>query len=121
MKSKIYNSCCKHPRFGAPRTPPSFSSMGHAQFPISSPATGLVHFYFWYEVSCIHLASGKEPTCQCRKHNDILVPSLGQKDPLEEGTATHSSILAWRIPWTAIVHRVTLRVRIQLNGLSMHA
>ena len=26
--------------------------------------------------------------------------SLGQKDPLEEGMATHSSILAWRIPWT---------------------
>ena len=25
---------------------------------------------------------------------------LGQEDPLEEGTATHSSILAWRITWT---------------------
>ena len=25
---------------------------------------------------------------------------LGQEDPLEEGIATHSSILAWRIPWT---------------------
>ena len=25
---------------------------------------------------------------------------LGWEDPLEEGTATHSSILAWRIPWT---------------------
>ena len=24
----------------------------------------------------------------------------GQEDPLEEGTATYSSILAWRIPWT---------------------
>ena len=28
------------------------------------------------------------------------VLSLGQEDPLEEGMATHSSILAWRIPWT---------------------
>ena len=28
------------------------------------------------------------------------VPSLGGEDPLEEGMATHSSILAWRIPWT---------------------
>ena len=28
------------------------------------------------------------------------VPSLGQEDLLEEGMATHSSILAWRIPWT---------------------
>ena len=25
---------------------------------------------------------------------------LGSEDPLEEGAATHSSILAWRIPWT---------------------
>ena len=38
------------------------------------------------------------------------LPSLGQKDPLEEGTATHSSILAWRIPvdrgaWWATVQR----------------
>ena len=27
------------------------------------------------------------------------VQSLGQEDPLEKGMATHSSILAWRIPW----------------------
>ena len=31
---------------------------------------------------------------------ETRVQSLGQKDPLERGTATHSSILAWRIPWT---------------------
>ena len=30
----------------------------------------------------------------------MWVLSLGSEDPLEEGTATHSSILAWRIPWT---------------------
>ena len=29
-----------------------------------------------------------------------MVQSLGQEDPLEEGMATHSSILAWRVPWT---------------------
>ena len=28
------------------------------------------------------------------------VPLSGQKDPLEKGMATHSNILAWRIPWT---------------------
>ena len=28
------------------------------------------------------------------------VCSLGQEDPLEKGMTTHSSILAWRIPWT---------------------
>ena len=31
---------------------------------------------------------------------DTWVQSLGGEDPLEEGMATHSSILAWRIPWT---------------------
>ena len=31
---------------------------------------------------------------------EIWVRSLGQEDPLEKGTATHSSLLAWRIPWT---------------------
>ena len=30
----------------------------------------------------------------------MLVQSLGQEDPLEEGMTTHSSILAWEIPWT---------------------
>ena len=40
------------------------------------------------------------------------VPSLGWEDPLEEGMATHSSILAWRIPvdrgtWHAAVHGLT--------------
>ena len=31
---------------------------------------------------------------------EINVRSLGWEDPLEKGTAIHSSILAWRIPWT---------------------
>ena len=31
---------------------------------------------------------------------ETWVQSLGWEDPLEEGTATHSSIFAWRIPWT---------------------
>ena len=30
---------------------------------------------------------------------EMGVQSLGEEDPLEEGMATHSSILAWRIPW----------------------
>ena len=43
---------------------------------------------------------------------ETWVRSLGQEDPLEEGMATHSSILAWRIPvdrgtWRAAVHGVT--------------
>ena len=31
---------------------------------------------------------------------EMPVRSLGQEDPLEKGMATHSSILAWGIPWT---------------------
>ena len=31
---------------------------------------------------------------------ETWVQSLSWEDPLEKGTATHSSILAWRIPWT---------------------
>ena len=31
---------------------------------------------------------------------EISVQSLGQEDPLEKETATHSGILAWDIPWT---------------------
>ena len=43
---------------------------------------------------------------------ETWVRSLGWEDPLEEGVATHPSILAWRIPmdrgaWQAIVHAVT--------------
>ena len=45
-------------------------------------------------------SSGKEPTCQCRGY-ETQVRSLGWEDPLEKDMATHSTILAWRIPWTA--------------------
>ena len=31
---------------------------------------------------------------------EMQVQTLGQEDPLEKGMATHSSILAWKIPWT---------------------
>ena len=48
----------------------------------------------------------------------------GQKDPLEEGMATHTNILAWRIPWTGVGgwgawHRVA-KGRTQLRRLSMY-
>ena len=44
--------------------------------------------------------SGKEPVGQCRRYKWWWLWSLGWADFLEESTATHSSILAWRIPWT---------------------
>ena len=39
-----------------------------------------------------------------QKTQEMQVRSLGQEDPLEEETATHSSILAWEIPWTEEPH-----------------
>ena len=69
-------------------------------------------------------ASGKEPACQCRRR-EMQFRSLGWEDALEEGRATHSSILAWRTLMDrgarqATVHRVT-KSRILLKRLSTHA
>ena len=52
-----------------------------------------------------------QSACQCRRHRKRF-RSLGQEDPLEEGMATHSSSLAWRIlmdrrAWWATVHGIT--------------
>ena len=45
--------------------------------------------------------NGKDPTCQSRRHKGRgFDRSLCQEDPLEEGVATPSSMLAWRTPWT---------------------
>ena len=67
-----------------------------------------------HQLSILHMGSpdgaeGKEPTCSV---GDLgLIP--GWEDPLEEGMATHSSILAWRIPmergaWQATIHEVAM-------------
>ena len=40
----------------------------------------------------------------------MQVPSLSGEDPLEEDKATHSSILAWRIPWTEEPGKLQSRV-----------
>ena len=40
---------------------------------------------------------------------ETWVLSLGGEDPLEEEMATHYSILAWKIPWWATVHRAAKR------------
>ena len=63
----------------------------------------LLHFFYFYTycnlaVSSwlpLWLSSKELPAMQ-----ESLVQSLGWKDPLEKKMATHSSILAWEIPWT---------------------
>ena len=56
-------------------------------------------------------SSDKEPANAGDRRQETRVPSLAQGDPLEEGTATHSSILAWKISmdrgaWRGAVHGV---------------
>ena len=61
------------------------------------------HNMYIYMCVCVSFpggASGKELICQCRRHEKTKVRSLGWEDPLEEGLATLSSFLAWRIPRT---------------------
>ena len=52
----------------------------------------------------------------------MRVQSLGQANPLEEGITPHSSILAWRIPWTEEpggLQSIELQSQTQLKQLSM--
>ena len=65
--------------------------------------------------------SGKEPICQCKRCKR-RVWLLGQEDPPEEDIATHSHILAWRIPWTEEPSRLLVhRVAKSLTQLNTHA
>ena len=54
-----------------------------------------VHIYTYIWASLVAQMVKNLPAMQ-----EIQVQSLGQEVPLEKGMATHSSILAWRIPWT---------------------
>ena len=51
---------------------------------------------------CLYLGfpggSAVNNTCAMQEPQETQIRSLGQEDPLEEGMATHSSILAWRTP-----------------------
>ena len=56
--------------------------------------------------SSVTNANKRYPACMAQMVKNLSViretwvRSLGWEDPLEKGMATHSSILAWRIPWT---------------------
>ena len=68
-----------------------------------------VHVSFWIRVLSGYMprkwgfpggTTGKEPACQHRGCKRLRFSPWVEKDPLEEGMATHSCILACRIPWT---------------------
>ena len=49
---------------------------------------------------------GEEPTLPIQETQEMRLQFLGWEDPLEEGVATHSSILAWEITWTEELGRL---------------
>ena len=71
-------------------------------------------------------SDSKESACNAGDSQCIetWAQSLGQEDPLEKETATHSSILAWRIPWTKEPARLqsmgSQRVRTWLSNFYFH-
>ena len=60
-----------------------------------SPGEGIGHPLQYSWASLVAEMVKNPPAMQ-----ETWVRSLGWEDPLEEGMATHSSMLAWRIPWT---------------------
>ena len=62
--------------------------------------------YIFHVYTCAYIfigfpgGSSKEPACPCRRLKKPDFYLWGWEYPLEEGVATHPSILAWRIPWT---------------------
>ena len=61
-------------------------------------------FIFLQSDLCLGFPGGPEVKASALKHlpamRETWVQSLGREDPLEKEMATHSSILAWRSPWT---------------------
>ena len=60
-----------------------------------SPVEGIVYSLQYSWASLMAQTVKNTPALQ-----ETWVPSLGWEDPLEQGKATHSSVLTWKIPWT---------------------
>ena len=63
---------------------------------------------------------GKESTCNAGDTGDAGL-TLGWEDPLEEKMATHSRLLAWRIPWTQEVAELGTTERLSTYNLLPHS
>ena len=80
----------------------------------------LIFFFFLISYSSLVTQMVKNPPAM----QETWLQSLGWKDPVAEGMATHSSILAWRIPmdrgaWRATVHEVT-KSQTRLSDRAQH-
>ena len=90
------------------RAPGSTPGLGRS----AEEGTGHPHQYSWASLAAQLVKN--LPAMQ-----ETWVRSLAWEDPLEKGTATHSSILAWRIPWIVSVHGVA-KSQTWLNDFHFH-
>ena len=60
----------------------------------------LPNLYFWTDSYLLRASLVAQTVKKLPAMWETWVQSLGWEDPMEEGMATHSGILAWRIPWT---------------------
>ena len=67
----------------------------------------MIHIFRYINIHVIHMCDiykygspGDLAVKNLPAMQEIWAPSPAWKDPLEEGIATHSSLLTWRIPWT---------------------
>ena len=84
-----------------PRSSVGKESACNAGNPVSIPVMGIstgegISYPLQYSWASLVAQLVKNPPAMQK----TWVQSLGWEDPLEKGKATHSSILAWRIPWT---------------------
>ena len=70
----------------------------------ASAGSAAVSFIWWYSVEGASLVVQQVKNLPAKQKT--WLQSLGWEDPQEEGKATHSSILAWRIPWTEELGRL---------------
>ena len=96
-------SVCGVPTFsvGFPSSSAGKESVCNAGDPGSIPGSGRctgegIGYALQYSWACLVAQLVKNPPAV----RETWVRSLGWEDPLEKGKATHSSILAWRIPWS---------------------
>ena len=80
-----------------------------------SPGEGIGYLLQYSWVSLVAQLVKNLPAMQ-----ETWVRSLGWEDPLEKGKATHSSILAWRIPWTVCIVHGVAESRTQMSDFHFH-
>ena len=94
-------------------TPGDLPDPGIKPQPPASPVACIHRWVFYHWASLVALLVKNPPAMQ-----EIWIRSLGWEDPLAKRKATHSSILAWKIPWT--VHGVTKSWTRLSNFCSLH-